>query len=51
MIVYPAIDLRDNKCVRLYKGDFSKQEIFNTSPLNRPKNLNNMALLIYILLI
>ena len=35
MIVYPAIDLRDNKCVRLYKGDFSKQEIFNTSPLNQ----------------
>ena len=35
MIIYPAIDLKDNKCVRLYKGDFSKQEIFNTSPLDQ----------------
>ena len=45
MIVYPAIDLRDNKCVRLYKGDFSKQEIFNTSPLNQAQKFEQHGLI------
>lgn len=35
MIIFPAIDLKDGKCVRLYKGDFSKITIYNLSPLNQ----------------
>ena len=35
MIIFPAIDLKDGKCVRLYKGDFSKSTIFNSSPYNQ----------------
>ena len=35
MIIFPAIDLKDGKCVRLYKGDFSKTTIFNSSPFNQ----------------
>ena len=35
MIIFPAIDLKDGKCVRLYKGDFSKSTIFNFSPYNQ----------------
>ena len=35
MIIFPAIDLKDGKCVRLYKGDFNKTTIFNLSPLNQ----------------
>ncbi|MEK0436930.1 MAG: phosphoribosylformimino-5-aminoimidazole carboxamide ribotide isomerase [Pseudomonadota bacterium] len=35
MIIFPAIDLRDGKCVRLYKGDFNKTTVFNTSPYNQ----------------
>ena len=35
MIVFPAIDLKDGKCVRLYKGDFNKTTIFNSSPFNQ----------------
>ena len=35
MIIFPSIDLRDGKCVRLYKGDFSKTTIFNSSPYNQ----------------
>jgi len=35
MIIFPAIDLKDGKCVRLYKGDFNKTTIFNSSPLNQ----------------
>ncbi len=32
MIVYPAIDVMDGKCVRLYKGDFGKQTTYSNSP-------------------
>ena len=35
MIIFPAIDLKDGKCVRLYKGDFNKTTIFNFSPYNQ----------------
>jgi phosphoribosylformimino-5-aminoimidazole carboxamide ribotide isomerase len=35
MIIYPAIDLKNQKCVRLYKGDFAKAEVFNNSPLDQ----------------
>lgn len=27
MIILPAIDIKDGKCVRLYKGDFNKSEV------------------------
>ena len=32
MIIYPAIDLKDGKCVRLYKGDMSQDTVYNDSP-------------------
>ncbi len=32
MVIYPAIDLRDGKCVRLYKGDFATTKIYNENP-------------------
>ena len=35
MIIFPAIDLKDGKCVRLYKGDFNKTTIFNSFPFNQ----------------
>lgn len=34
MIILPAIDLRDGKCVRLYKGDFNKSEVVAESALD-----------------
>jgi len=30
MIIYPAIDIIDGKCVRLSKGDYSKKKIYST---------------------
>lgn len=33
MIVFPAIDLRDGKCVRLTKGDFATTKVYNDNPL------------------
>lgn len=32
MLVIPAIDLLDNKAVRLYQGDYSKSKIYSESP-------------------
>lgn len=32
MILYPAIDLKDGRCVRLLHGDLNKETVFNTSP-------------------
>lgn len=33
MIIFPAIDLRDGKCVRLTKGDFATTKVYNDNPL------------------
>ena len=33
MIIYPAIDIKDGKCVRLYKGDYDKVTVYNENPL------------------
>ncbi len=32
MIIYPAIDLKDGRCVRLYKGDLEQETIYNDDP-------------------
>ena len=35
MNLYPAIDLKDNKCVRLIKGKDNTSVIFNEDPVNQ----------------
>jgi phosphoribosylformimino-5-aminoimidazole carboxamide ribotide isomerase len=32
MILFPAIDLKDGKCVRLYKGEMDQATVFNDNP-------------------
>lgn len=32
MIIYPAIDLRDGKCVRLYQGDYQQETVYADTP-------------------
>jgi phosphoribosylformimino-5-aminoimidazole carboxamide ribotide isomerase len=32
MIIYPAIDLKNGQCVRLYKGDMQEATIYNDDP-------------------
>lgn len=32
MILYPAIDLKNGKCVRLHKGDMDAQTVYNDNP-------------------
>ena len=43
MIIYPAIDLKDGKCVRLYKGDMNQATIFNDSPANQAKSFEDQG--------
>jgi phosphoribosylformimino-5-aminoimidazole carboxamide ribotide isomerase len=33
VIVYPAIDLRDGRCVRLREGDFARETVYGDDPL------------------
>ena len=35
MIIFPAIDIKDGKCVRLLKGDFNKITSYATSPVDQ----------------
>ncbi|MCA2012834.1 1-(5-phosphoribosyl)-5-[(5-phosphoribosylamino)methylideneamino]imidazole-4-carboxamide isomerase [Cereibacter sphaeroides] len=37
MILYPAIDLKDGQCVRLYKGAMEKATVFNDDPAAQAK--------------
>ncbi len=32
MDIFPAIDLLDGKCVRLYQGDYDRSQVFNDNP-------------------
>ena len=32
MQIWPAIDLRDGKCVRLVQGDYDRETIFGDDP-------------------
>ena len=34
MDVYPAIDIKDGKCVNLVRGDFQRSTVFDDSPVN-----------------
>ncbi len=33
MLVVPAIDLKDQKCVRLYQGDYEKETVYSDDPV------------------
>ena len=34
MLIIPAIDIKDGKCVRLTRGDFSQKKIYLDNPLD-----------------
>lgn len=37
MILFPAIDLKDGACVRLFKGDMDQATVFNHDPVNQAR--------------
>jgi len=41
MKIFPAIDLRNGKCVRLTKGDFKSEKIYNENPINQAEVFSN----------
>ena len=51
MKIFPAIDIKDKKCVRLIKGDFNNKTEYEMSPLIKLVNTKITVLKIYILLI
>ncbi len=38
MIIYPAIDLRDGKCIRLYQGDYQRETVYSLDPSGLVRN-------------
>ena len=52
MKIFPAIDIKDKKCVRLLKGDFdNKIEVYEISPLEQAGKYKDHGFKNYILLI
>lgn len=41
MIIYPAIDLRKGKCVRLYQGDYAQETIYHDDFFTKAKSFVN----------
>lgn len=41
MILYPAIDLKDGNCVRLYKGEMDQATVFNDDPAAQAKSFED----------
>ena len=43
MIIFPAIDIKGGKCVRLLKGDFNKITQYNKSPVDQANEFSNLG--------
>tara|TARA_B100001939_G_scaffold152270_1_gene131588 strand:- start:6 stop:722 length:717 start_codon:yes stop_codon:yes gene_type:complete len=43
MKVFPAIDIKDKRCVRLIKGDFTKMTEYKTSPIDQAIKLKDLG--------
>jgi len=43
MKIFPAIDIKDKKCVRLLKGDFENQTVYDASPLEQAKKYKDFG--------
>jgi phosphoribosylformimino-5-aminoimidazole carboxamide ribotide isomerase len=41
MKIFPAIDIKDKKCVRLVKGDFDKKTEYEMSPVDQARRYKN----------
>ena len=45
MKIFPAIDIKDKKCVRLLKGDFNNQTIYKQSPFDQALRYKDAGLI------
>ena len=44
MLIIPAIDLIEGKCVRLTQGDYAQKKIYNERPLEVAKEFEDAGL-------
>ncbi len=51
MKIFPAIDLKNGRCVRLLKGDFNQVTEYNSDPIEQAIIFKSKNLIIFILLI
>jgi phosphoribosylformimino-5-aminoimidazole carboxamide ribotide isomerase len=42
-IIYPAIDIRGGKCVRLLQGDYNQETVYGDSPVDMAKQWENQG--------
>ncbi len=43
MKIFPAIDIKDKKCVRLIRGDFEKKTEYGMSPVDQARKFNDQG--------
>lgn len=43
MIIFPAIDILDGKCVRLIQGDYNQEKVYSDSPVDMAKQWESMG--------
>lgn len=43
MIIFPAIDLLNEQCVRLKQGDYNQKEVFNSNPVEQAKSFEEQG--------
>src|SRR5262245_49827049 len=43
MILFPAIDLKDGKCVRLLQGEMASAQVFNDSPVAQASSFHALG--------
>jgi phosphoribosylformimino-5-aminoimidazole carboxamide ribotide isomerase len=43
MIIFPAIDIKDGKCVRLLQGDLAKETVFHNHPAEQAKDFEALG--------
>ena len=44
MIIYPAIDIKDGRCVRLMQGDKDRETVYSHDPVEIARNGKEEAL-------
>ncbi len=43
MVIYPAVDIRGGKCVRLYQGEFDKEKVYSGKPYEMARKWENQG--------
>ena len=43
MIIFPAIDILDGKCVRLIQGDYNQEKVYSDSPVDMAKQWESIG--------